>query len=100
MARFEAWLLQREDRLTPDQERWLRTVGQQLRANADTWDEFTAGHFAFQPFTLMGGMPEAQRLFGGADALDELLESLSAAVFQPHETETTKGEADRPAALQ
>jgi type I restriction enzyme R subunit len=98
--RFEAWLLQREDRLTLDQERWLRTVGQQLRANAETWDEFTAGHFAFPPFTLMGGMPEAQRLFGGAGPLDELLESLSAAVFQPDDTESTKGETERPAAQQ
>jgi hypothetical protein len=29
----------------------------------------------------MGGMPEAMRVFGGAEALDDLLESLSAAVF-------------------
>ena len=80
-ARFEAWILGREDELNPDQERWLRTVGSQLRANADTWDEFTAGHFAFPPFTLMGGMPEALRVFGGSGPLDDLLESLSAAVF-------------------
>ena len=80
-ARFEAWILSREDDLTLDQMRWLRTVGSQLRANADTWDEFTAGHFAFAPFTLMGGMPEALRIFGGTEALDDLLESLSAAVF-------------------
>ena len=73
--------------LTPDQERWLRTVGSQLRANADTWDEFTAGHFAFPPFTLMGGMPEALRVFGGAEPLDELLESLSAAVFGDTDTD-------------
>jgi len=73
--------LAREDDLAPDQERWLRTVGSQLRANAGTWDEFTAGHFAFAPFTLMGGLPEALRVFGGAEPLDDLLESLSAAVF-------------------
>jgi hypothetical protein len=29
----------------------------------------------------MGGMPESLRVFGGAERLDELLESLSAAVF-------------------
>jgi type I restriction enzyme R subunit len=80
-ARFEAWILAREEEFSPDQERWLRTVGSQLRANADTWDEFTAGHFAFPPFTLMGGLPEALRVFGGAEALDDILESLSAAVF-------------------
>ena len=86
-TRFEAWLLAREDQLTPDQERWLRTIGSQLRANADTWDEFTAGHFAFPPFTLMGGLPEALRVFGGAEPLDDLLESLSAAVFGDADTD-------------
>lgn len=82
-ARFEAWFLALEDRLSPDQERWLRTVGSQLRANADSWDEFTAGHFAFPPFTLMGGLSEALRVFGGADRLNALLERLSVAVFPP-----------------
>lgn len=80
-ARFEAWLLSRDDSFTPDQERWLRMVGSQLRANADSWDEFTAGHFAFHPFTLLGGVPEAVRIFGGEDQLDSLLESLNAEVF-------------------
>ena len=47
-ARFEAWLL-KHDGLTPNEERWLRTIGNQLRANADAWDEFSAGHFAFPP---------------------------------------------------
>ncbi len=80
-ARFEAWLLGMEDALTPDQERWLRVVGSQLRANADTADEFTAGHFAFHPFTLMGGLPEALRVFGGDESLDSMLESLNGEVF-------------------
>ncbi|MFT4193077.1 DEAD/DEAH box helicase family protein, partial [Ottowia sp.] len=60
-ARFEAWLLAREDGLTPDQQRWLLTIGSQLRANADAWSDFTPGHLAFAPFTLMGGLPEALR---------------------------------------
>ena len=84
-ARFEAWLLAREDDLTPDQERWLRVVGSQLRANADTMEEFSAGHFAFPPFTLMGGLPEAIRVFGGEERLVALLESLNADVFGPAE---------------
>ena len=99
-ARFEAWLLEREDGLTPDQERWLRTVGSQLRANADTWDEFTAGHFAFPPFTLMGGIPEALRIFGGVDRLDELLESLSAAVFRSAGKSSSAAQADQQSAAQ
>lgn len=46
-ARFEAWLLAQEGSLSSDEERWLRMIGSQLRANADTWDEFTSGHLAF-----------------------------------------------------
>ncbi|MCV9916922.1 hypothetical protein OIV57_32935, partial [Burkholderia pseudomallei] len=80
-ARFEEWMLQREDVLTPDQQRWLLTIGSQLRANADAWDEFTTGHLAFPPFTLMGGLPEAARVFGGESKLDALLTSLHAAVY-------------------
>lgn len=82
-ARFEAWLLSQEYRLTPDQERWLRMVGSQLRANASTMDEFTSGHFAFHPFTLMGGLPEAARVFGGEHSLNTVLESLNGEVFGP-----------------
>jgi type I restriction enzyme, R subunit len=81
-ARFEAWLIEREDNLTQDAERWLRTVGSQLRANADSWEEFTSGYFAFPPFTLMGGLPEASRVFGGDNKLNQLLETLNKAVFQ------------------
>ncbi|MBU9171549.1 DEAD/DEAH box helicase family protein [Burkholderia gladioli] len=80
-ARFEAWMLEREDALMPDQQRWLLTVGSQLRANADTWDEFTTGHFAFPPFTLMGGLPEAARIFGGDAKLGALLDGLNTAVY-------------------
>src|SRR5262249_24234937 len=80
-ARFEAWLLEQPN-LTPDQDRWLRMIGNQIRANADDLDEFTAGHFAFHPFTLLGGVPEAIRVFGGESALDLRLEALNAAVFK------------------
>jgi cell wall-associated NlpC family hydrolase len=83
-ARFEAWLLEREDQLAPDQARWLRTVGSQLRANADAWDEFSPGHFAFPPFTLTGGLPEALRVFDGEDALNAVLADLNAAAFSPN----------------
>lgn len=73
-TRFEAWLLSQEEKLSPDQERWLRMVDSQVRANADSMDEFTSGHFAFHPFTLMRGLPEAVRVFGGEDSLDSVLQ--------------------------
>jgi type I restriction enzyme R subunit len=80
-ARFEAWFLERENRFTLEQRRWLLTIGSQLRANADAWAAFTTGHLAFPPFTLMGGAPEVRRVFGGAEKLDAVLDSLSEAVF-------------------
>ena len=97
-ARFEAWLLAQND-LVPNEESWLRVIGQQLRANADTWDEFSAGHFAFHPFTLMGGYPEAVRVFGGEDRLYGFLIGLNDAVFpKKHASASTNqpSEANRP----
>lgn len=97
-ARFEAWLLAREESFTLDQARWMRTVGSQLRANADAWDEFTPGHFAFPPFTLMGGVPEAQRVFGGNDKLDALLAALNVAVFPSQTDHSGSAASDQPSA--
>lgn len=95
-AKFEAWLLGREG-LTLEQERWLRTIGNQIKANAGSWDEFTAGHLAFHPFTLMGSLPQATRVFGGDDALDDLLADLNAAVFG-RDAETSEATAHQPVA--
>lgn len=81
-ARFESWLLPREAQFSPDQLRWLRLIGNSLRANADTLDDFSADHLDFfQSFTALGGQAAASRLFGGALALENMLSSLSLAVF-------------------
>lgn len=96
-ARFEAWLLER-NALTPDQARWLSLIGGQLRANAESWDEFTVDHFAFPPFTLLGGRPEAIRVFGGLVPLEACLASLNVAVFGGGDHNPKPGES-RPGAL-
>lgn len=80
-ALFEAWLLEQTS-LNVEQERWMRLLGSQIRANADSLTEVMPEHFAFfHTFTQMGGLNEAQRVFGGAKQLESLLESLNAAVF-------------------
>lgn len=80
-ARFEAWLLEQTG-LTPERERWLRLLGSQIRANADTLDEVMPEHFAyFHTFSQMGGLNEARRVFGGAGELESMLESLNMGVF-------------------
>jgi type I restriction enzyme R subunit len=89
-ARFEVWLLAQGD-LTADQRRWLGLVGNQIRANADHWTEFTLGHFAFEPFSGQGGIGRAVQLFGGASALEARLASLNAAVYAGSHDATVKG---------
>lgn len=79
-ARFEAWLLE-QGHLNSEQRRWLGLVASQIRANAELWDEFTIGHFAFEPFSGQGGMGRAIQLFVGAEPLERLLASLNAAVY-------------------
>ena len=96
-ARFEAWLLAQHD-LKPDEESWLRMVGSQIRANADTMDEFTVGHLAFHPFSQLGGYPQAVRIFGNEDRLQALIESLNAAVFGGESGEQQDGDSPRPTA--
>ncbi len=78
--RFEAWLLGQQG-INPGEESWLRMIGSQLRANAGTMEEFTSGHFAFHPFSQLGGYNQAVRVFGNENRLEEIIESLNAAVF-------------------
>jgi hypothetical protein len=81
-ARFEAWLLQHEDQYNAEQRRWLALLGSTLRANAEYLDAFTPDHFDFySAFSALGGQARAAALFGGAQALDELLTGINLAVF-------------------
>lgn len=82
--RFEAWLLQQTD-LNPGEETWLRMVGQQLRANADAYRgadaEFQVEQFAFHPFSQLGGLQQAVRVFGSEALLRALIADLNAQLF-------------------
>ena len=66
---FEAWLLAQTD-LNAEQERWLRMLGSQIaRQRRQPGTKFMPEHFASStPFSQMGGLHEAQRVFGGDDA--------------------------------
>ncbi|MDD5176662.1 MAG: DEAD/DEAH box helicase family protein [Sterolibacterium sp.] len=97
-ARFEAWRLEQQN-LTAEQDRWLRILGSQIRANADTLTEMMPEHFAyFHTFSQMGGLHEAQRVFGGTEDLQALIDSLNAAVFNEHGTAPGSADRSRPAA--
>jgi type I restriction enzyme R subunit len=83
-ARFEAWLLQRTD-LGAGEEMWLRMVGHQLRANADHFvgddAEFSLDQFAFHPFSQLGGLAQAVRVFGRLERLADVIGSLNEHMF-------------------
>jgi type I restriction enzyme R subunit len=96
-TRFEAWLLARED-INPGEESWLRMISSQLRANAGSMDEFSTGHFAFHPFSQLGGYPQAVRVFGGEKRLEALIDSLNAAVFGQDDGQLLSGSGDQPTA--
>ena len=96
-TKFEAWLLTQTG-LDAEQERWLRILGSQIRANADTLDEVIPEHFAyFHTFSQMGGLREAQRVFGDAAALQARLDTLNVALFNEHANDG-QAESQRPAA--
>jgi type I restriction enzyme R subunit len=83
--RFEAWLLA-QTALDPGQESWLRMVGHQIRANADHYwgegAEFIAEQFAFHPFSQLGGLPQAVRVFGSEARMSALIASLNEHMFE------------------
>jgi type I restriction enzyme, R subunit len=83
-ARFEGWLLQRTD-LNAGEESWLRMIGHQFRANADHYiggdAEFALDQFAFHPFSQLGGMAQAVRVFGREERLAEVIGSLNEHMF-------------------
>jgi len=83
--------------LDAEQERWLRILGSQIRANADTLDEVIPEHFAyFHTFSQMGGLREAQRVFASAAALQTLLDSLNASLFGKPDSDSATGDASQP----
>jgi len=98
-ARFEAWLVSRTD-LNPLQENLLRVVGSQIRANAETWDEFTSDYFALPIFSSQGGYQNALRVFGGKAQLDGAMGSLNANVFESNNDKQQSDASDRPANTQ
>ena len=83
-ARFEAWLLQRTD-LNAGEESWLRMIGNQFRANADHYvgddAEFALDQFAFHPFSQLGGLQQAVRVFGNEGRLAQVIGNLNGHMF-------------------
>jgi hypothetical protein len=65
----------------PKQERLLKIMGEQIKANAATIDSFGLERFVSPPFSFRGGINRAINVFGGQDRLETVLEDLNRAVF-------------------
>jgi type I restriction enzyme, R subunit len=77
--RFEEWLLEQE--FETEQERLLKIMGEQIKANAATMDSFGLERFVNPPFSLRGGLDRAITVFGGSDRLEQVVAELNEAVF-------------------
>ena len=78
-VRFEAWLDEQD--LSPDQVRLMKAVGEQIRANAEQWSEFTPDHFEVWSARGRWDRRHAAELFGDEKRLAELCAGMSRAVF-------------------
>lgn len=96
-ARYEAWRLHQT--VTAEQDRWLRILGAQIRANADSLKEVFPEHFAlFHTFSQMGGLREAERVFCSSEAINALIGSLNAALFPVDDLGVANAPSDQPVA--
>jgi type I restriction enzyme R subunit len=78
-AAFEAWFEAGE--FNSDQERLLRMMKEQIKANAGTMERFDDFRFDMPPFSMIGGYQRARQVFGGDKGLEAVLALLNKAVF-------------------
>jgi type I restriction enzyme R subunit len=73
--RFDAWLLQQQNQgrsFTDEQRQWLEAMRDHVTANA----EVSIDDLGYAPFSQMGGVGKAFKVFGG-DTLGRLIEELN-----------------------
>lgn len=78
-AAFEEWFETGD--FNSDQERLLRIMKEQIKANVETMERFDDFRFDMPPFSMIGGYQRARQVFGGDAGLEAVLASLNRAVF-------------------
>ena len=77
--RFEAW--RGTQTFTAEQARWAGLIGRRMMADAMHPEPFGDYHLDEHPFDALGGYDQARRVFGGTDALGELIARFNAQVL-------------------
>lgn len=93
-AAFEEWFEAGE--FNSDQERLLRIMKEQIKANAETMERFDDFRFDMPPFSMIGGFQRARQVFGGDSGLEQVLKSLNKAVFESVSTDGSIPYPDQP----
>ena len=78
-VRVEAWRGTQE--FDAEQARWAGLIGRRIMADAMRPEPFGAYDLDEHPFNALGGYDQARRVFGGADALGELIAGFNAQVL-------------------
>ena len=78
-VRVEAWRGTQE--FNAEQARWAGLIGRRVMADAMRPEPFGAYDLDEHPFNALGGYDQARRVFGGADALGELIAGFNAQVL-------------------
>lgn len=91
---FEEWFEANE--FNSDQERLLRIMKEQIKANADTMERFDDFRFDMPPFSMIGGFQRAKQVFGGDSNLEQILKSLNKAVFESVSVDGSNSYPDQP----
>ncbi|MCY3819132.1 MAG: DEAD/DEAH box helicase family protein [Gammaproteobacteria bacterium] len=77
--RVEAWRGTQE--FNAEQSRWAGLMGRQIMADAMNREPFGDYDLDEHPFDVLGGYDQARRVFGGADALGEVIAGFNAQVL-------------------
>ena len=77
--RVEAWRGTQE--FNAEQSRWAGLMGRQIMADAMNRQPFGDYDLDEHPFNVLGGYDQARRVFGGADALGEVIAGFNAQVL-------------------
>jgi len=78
---FNGWLTENDD-ASYEKTKWLKMIGAQIKANAETDEAFETRDFVRAPFKDIGGIRRANELFGDTPQLEQLVVDINTAVYE------------------
>ena len=82
---FNGWLTENDD-ASYEKTKWLKMIGAQIKANAETDEAFEMRDFVRAPFNSIGGIRKANELFGDTPQLEQLVVDINTAVYEERQS--------------